>query len=72
MGKVAERILEIYGMIAASEKVTSKDRRDVYILGEAIHEIMQHTFMAFSTTIKTISLTIQYYREEIMELEKIV
>ena len=37
MGKVAERILEIYGMIAASEKVTSKDRRDVYILGEAIH-----------------------------------
>ena len=73
MGKVAERILGMTGtMSASSDKLFPEDRREINILGESIFEIMQLTLRGFSARSKSISQTIRYYREEIMEISGIV
>ena len=41
------------------------------VLGDSIYEIMQLTINGYSTRTRTISQTIQYYREEIMKISEI-
>ena len=73
MGKVAERIHGYVDQIAGlPDKMSVTDRREINILGEAIYEIMQLTISGFSARTKTISNTIRYYREEIMELGEMI
>ena len=72
MGKVAERLVGIAeSMAAAAEALTEDDLRDMSVLGDSIYEIMQLTINGYSTRTKTISQTIQYYREEIMKISEI-
>ena len=73
MAKVAERILGMSGGITASfDKITSEDHREINILGDSIYEILQLTIAGFTTRTKTISRTIRYYREEIVDLGSII
>lgn len=73
MGIIAERILSIFEKITISpEVITESYSTAIHILGESIYEIMQLTIRGFSRRSTNISQTIQYYREEVMELGAIV
>jgi phosphate:Na+ symporter len=72
MGKASERILEMIVKVADSPEIlTQEERKEIDILGEAIYEIIQLTINNFTARNTTVSKTIQYYREEIMELSAI-
>ena len=73
MGKIAERVLRLFEKVSIppEEKTESYDMA-VRILGEAIHEILQLTITGFTARTNTVSQTIQYYREEVMELSNII
>jgi phosphate:Na+ symporter len=72
MGKALERILEMIVKVADSPEImTQEERKEIDILGEAIYEIIQLTINNFTARNTTVSKTIQYYREEIMELSAI-
>ena len=73
MGMVAERILDYSKLMEdEEEKLTLEDRKEAGILGEAIYEIIQLTTDGFAKRKKSLSQTVQYYREEIMNLGNII
>ena len=70
---VAERILDYSKLMEdEEEKLTLEDRKEAGILGEAIYEIIQLTTDGFAKRKKSLSQTVQYYREEIMNLGNII
>ena len=73
MGNIAERILEIFNKITVPPEVkTESYNMAVRVLGESIYEILQLTITGFTARTTNVSQTIQYYREEVMELGTII
>ena len=73
MGLLAEQIFDFAEKIGTEEeKLTPEDRKEALVLGEAIYEIMQLTIDGFAGRKKSLSQTVQYYREEIMNLGNLI
>ncbi len=73
MGKLAERILDYLDVVVSeAERMTEEDRRDIRVIGEAIYEIIQITIDGFINKKPSLSQTVQYYREEVMDLGNLI
>lgn len=73
MGRVAERILKKSSTFASlADRISQEEFREIHIFGECVYEIMQLTSSGFLAKNRTISQTIQYYREEITEISSMV
>ena len=73
MGIIPDRILEIYRKITIPPELKTQSYTTAeVVLGESIYEILQLTITGYTARTNTISQTIQYYREEVMELSTII
>lgn len=69
MGKVTERLLGLTRRAAASGSVSNEEeRREMDIIADSIYDILQLTIRGYTARTQTISQTIRYFREEILEL----
>ena len=73
MGRVAERVLGMrYDIAGSASKITEQDRREIIIVDQAIHEVLQLTFRGYAARTPNVSRTIRFYTEEVMEIGDIV
>ena len=73
MNRVAERLLGMRDEMAGSvERMTERDRRDLEVVDQAIHEVMQLTFRGYAARTPNVARTIRYYTEEVTALGDLV